>query len=109
MTAAAAVKAPGGEAMLGRAVVPPPGRDPIETARFHNNSYANRVPNLQQEDGVPYGRSDDRSALFRSRPGPKEKHAPEPDSRSRKFDTHATAAIRRQRSSKKARPSTGSR
>ena len=25
-------------------------RDPIETSRFHNNCYANRVPNRQQED-----------------------------------------------------------
>jgi hypothetical protein len=32
--------------------------------------------------------------LFRRGPGPNEKHAPEPDSRSRKFDTDAIAAIR---------------
>jgi hypothetical protein len=31
---------------------------------------------------------------FVAGPGPNEKHAPEPDSRSRKFDTDAIAAIR---------------
>jgi hypothetical protein len=70
-------------------------RDPIETIRFHNNSYANRIPNVQQQDGLPESCGDDRPALFRSRPGADQKHAPKPQNRSRKFDTHPIAAIRR--------------
>jgi hypothetical protein len=43
MTAAAAVKAPGGEAMLGRAVAHRPPRSYRDKLRFHNNSYANQT------------------------------------------------------------------
>jgi hypothetical protein len=105
MTAATAVKAPGGEALLGRAVAPEgkhgrhspsraAGRDPVETPRFHNNSYANRVPDLHRMDGISWPVETVGPPYFVAGPGPNEKHAPEPDSRSRKFDTDAIAAIR---------------
>src|ERR1700722_20448749 len=77
MTAATAPEGKHGRHSPSRAA----GRDPVETVRFHNNSYANRVPDLHRTDGSLMARGNGRSALFRLRPGPNEKHAPKPDSR----------------------------
>jgi hypothetical protein len=56
MTAAAAVKAPGGEACSDTLL-----------RRFHNNSYANRTWASNSRDEFPHGRGNDWPALTRRR------------------------------------------